>query len=186
MRDGGAMRAGGTMTSMRSGSSQNWIGRRGLRLALLAAALGVSWGLPGVRSEPDTVSANQTHVRRAASPEIVQEIRIAVDRAKLLFEARDAPGVLAHVSEQYRTGPFTKAEVRQQLRAIYEIYPAVRARVVVDAVEMVGDTAWVYTTGEVTGRLPVLGGWMTVWSWERELEVARREGAVWRLWGYQQ
>jgi hypothetical protein len=171
---------------MQSGSSRKWNTQRAFRLALLAAALGVSWGLPCVHSGRDTVSANQTVVRRAASPEIVQEIRTAVDRAKVRFEARDAPGVLAHVSEQYRTGPFTKAGVRQQLLAVYEIYPAVRARVVVDAVEMVGDTAWVYTTGEVTGRLPVLGSWMTVWSWERELEVARREGAVWRLWGYQQ
>ena len=174
------------MSWMPSGSSRKWNGRRAFRLALLAATLGVPWGLPGVHSAPDTVSAIQTVVRRAASPEIVQEIRIAVERAKLRFEARDAPGVLAHVSEQYRTGPFTKVEVRQQLLTIYEIYPAVRARVVVDAVEMVGDTAWVYTTGEVTGRLPILGSWMTVWSWERELEVARREGTVWRLWGYQQ
>ena len=171
---------------MRSGPRRKWSGRDAFRLALLAAALGAPLGLPGVHSARDTASANQTVVRRAASPRIIQEIRIAVDRAKLRFEARDAPGVLAHVSEQYRTGPFTKAEVRQQLLAIYEIYPAVRARVVVDAVEMVGDTAWVYTTGEVTGRLPILGGWMTIWSWERELEVARREGAVWRLWGYQQ
>jgi hypothetical protein len=186
MRDDGAMRAGGTMSWMQSGPSRKWNGRRAFRRALLAAALWMSWGMLGVHSAPDTVSAMQTVVRRAASPETVQEIRIAVDRAKLRFEARDAPGVLAHVSEQYRTGPFTKVEVRAQLLAIYEIYPAVRARVVVDAVEMVGDTAWVYTTGEVTGRLPILGSWMTVWSWERELEVARREGAVWRLWGYQQ
>jgi len=174
------------MTSMQGGSSRKSNRRGGFRQGLLAGALGVSLGLSGVHSGRDTVSANQTVVRRAASPEIVREIRAAVDRAKLQFEARDAPGVLALVSEQYRTGPFTKAGVRQQLVAIYEIYPAVRARVVVDAVEMVGDTAWVYTTGEVTGRLPVLGNWMTVWSWERELEVARREGTVWRLWGYQQ
>ena len=156
------------------------------RRALLAGTLGVVLGLSGVHPGRDTVSAEQTVPRRAASPEVVAEIRAAVDRAKLRFEARDAPGVLSQVSEQYRTGPFTKAGLRQQLLAIYEIYPAVRARVVVDAVEMVGDTAWVYTSGEVTGRLPVVGGWMTVWSWERELEVARREGAVWRLWGYQQ
>ena len=174
------------MTSMQAESSGKSNGWRAFGRALLAGGLGLSLGLSGVHSGRDTVSANQTVLRRAASPEVVQEIRAAVDRAKLRFEARDAPGVLASVSEQYRTGPFTKSEVRQQLLAIYEIYPAVRARVVVDAVEMVGDTAWVYTTGEVTGRLPVLGSWMTVWSWQRELEVARREGPVWRLWGYQQ
>ena len=174
------------MTSMPTGSGWKSSGSRALRQALLPGALGVVLGLSGVHPGRDTVSAEQTVLSRAASPEVVAEIRAAVDRAKLRFEARDAPGVLSHVSEQYRTGPFTKAGVRQQLLAIYEIYPAVRARVVVDAVEMVGDTAWVYTTGEVTGRLPVLGNWMTVWSWERELEVVRREGAVWRLWGYQQ
>jgi len=160
--------------------------RRAFRPAILLLVLGACITAPAVDGGRETVSANPGVVRRAASNEVVQEIRAAVDRAKLRFEARDAAGVLAHVSEQYHTGPFTKGEVRQQLLTIYEIYPAVRARIVVDAVEMVGDTAWVYTTGEVTGRLPVLGSWMTVLSWERELEVARREGAAWRLFGYQQ
>ncbi len=41
-----------------------------------------------------------------------------------------------------------------------------------------------YTTGEVTGRLPLLG-WVTALSWQREPEVARRQGDVWRLVGFQ-
>ena len=40
------------------------------------------------------------------------------------------------------------------------------------------------TTGEVTGRLPLVG-WVTVLSWRREPEVARRQGEVWRLVGFQ-
>jgi hypothetical protein len=109
----------------------------------------------------------------------------ALTQAIASFEARDARGVLAHVSDQYRTGPFTKATVQAQLLALFQIYDTLRARVRIDEVRMVGDLAWVYSSGEVTGRLPVLGSWMTLHWWERELEVARREGAAWRLYGYQ-
>jgi len=38
----------------------------------------------------------------------------------------------------------------------------------------------------VTGRLRVVGSWILVASWQRELEVARREDGRWRLYGYQQ
>jgi hypothetical protein len=109
----------------------------------------------------------------------------ALAQATASFEAKDAPGVLAHVSEQYRTGPLTKATVRAQLLALFQLYDSLRARVRIDEVRMVGDHAWVYSSGEVTGRLPLLGSWMTVYWWERELEVARPEGGVWRLYGYQ-
>ena len=34
------------------------------------------------------------------------------------------------------------------------------------------------------GRLPLVG-WVTVLSWQREPEVARRQGEVWRLVGFQ-
>ena len=61
-----------------------------------------------------------------------------------------------------------------------------RARVRIDDVRMVGEVAWVYSTGEVIGRLRVVGGSILVASWERELEVARRENGRWRLYGYQQ
>lgn len=145
-----------------------------------------AWGTAdGNRSFGDA-SAAEGQARRAAPVEIVREIQAALDRARVRFEAGDESGVLAHVSEQYRTGPMTKAEIRQQLAAMYEIYTAVRAHVIIDAVELVGNGAWVYTTGEISGRLPLLGTWMTVLSWERELEVARREGTTWRLFGYQQ
>src|SRR5439155_2978251 len=47
-----------------------------------------------------------------------------------------------------------------------------------------GRGVWFYTTGEVTGRLPLVG-WVTVLSWQREPEVVRRQGEVWRLVGFQ-
>ena len=151
-------------------------------LGILACALAISIASGASRH---LVAADAAQ-RRAAPAHVVRELQAALDRARVRFEARDAPGVLAHVSDQYRTGPMTKVEIREQLLAMYEIYTAVRAHVVIDAVELVDGGAWVYTTGEVTGRLPLVGTWMTVLSWQRELEVARREGASWRLFGYQQ
>jgi len=49
-----------------------------------------------------------------------------------------------------------------------------------------GEQAWVYSTGEVSGRLRGLGTWMPVLSWKHEPEIARREQGVWRLYGDQQ
>jgi hypothetical protein len=52
-------------------------------------------------------------------------------------------------------------------------------------VRMVGDHAWVYSSGELSGHFAWLDRWVAVLSWQRELEVARREDGVWRLFGYQ-
>jgi hypothetical protein len=62
----------------------------------------------------------------------------------------------------------------------------VSVRVRIDDIRMVGESAWVYSTGQVTGRLRLFGGTVVVASWERELEVGRRENGRWRLYGYQQ
>jgi signal transduction histidine kinase len=40
---------------------------------------------------------------------------------------------------------------------------------------LVGEHAWVYSTGEVSGRLRVLGTWIVFLSWQHELEVANAE-----------
>ena len=117
---------------------------------------------------------------------VVREVEAGLAQAVQRFEARDVAGVLARVSEQYRTGPLTKAGIREQLLATYGLYDSVKATVRVDEVRMVGEHAWVYSTGEVSGRLRLLGTPMVFLSWERELEVARREGGAWRLFGYQQ
>ena len=117
---------------------------------------------------------------------VVGELQAVLAKATQRFEARDVAGVLASVSDQYRTGPFTKPGIREQLIAIYSIYDAVRARVRIDEVQMVDGHAWVYSTGEVSGRLPLVGTWVVFLSWQHELEVARREAGGWRLFGYQQ
>jgi hypothetical protein len=117
---------------------------------------------------------------------VVQELQTALGLARGRFEAQDVPGFLAHVSDQYRTGPFTKAGLREQFVALNGLYDALRANVRIDDVQMVGDHAWVYSTGQLSGRLRFVGAWVVFLSWQRELEVARREGGRWRLYGYQQ
>jgi hypothetical protein len=117
---------------------------------------------------------------------LVSELQAELNTAVQKMQRRDTEGVLSHVSEQYRTGPFTKAALRQQLQAIFALYDAITVRVRIDTVRMLGDQAWVYSTGEVTGRLQWVGRWVPVLSWQRQLEVARRENGVWRLIGDQQ
>jgi hypothetical protein len=126
----------------------------------------------------------QTPLATPASPEVVAELEVAVARVRERFEARDSAGVLAYVSDQYRSGGFTKAALGQQLFALFVLYDQVRVPIRVDQVQMVDGTVWLFTTGEVSGYVPMLG-WVTLLSWERQPEVARREGAVWRLFGFQ-
>ena len=121
-----------------------------------------------------------------APPAVVEEIRASIAHAVERFQARDLDGVLGHISEAYWTGPFGKRSVRSQLLALYQVNQQVRAQVRLDEVRLVGAHAWVWTTGEVTGQLAVVGQWLGLFAWERELEVARREQGVWRLYGYQQ
>lgn len=111
--------------------------------------------------------------------ELQQALAVATQR----FQAMDTPGVLASVSDQYRNGPFTKASIREHLLTMFALYDTVRARVRVDEIRLVDGAAWVYSTGEVSGRLRGIGAWVTVLSWEREPEVAHREGSGWRLIG---
>jgi hypothetical protein len=145
-------------------------------IALIALTLCVG----GMPATPAPVAL----VAQAAPPELVSELGPAVERARQRFEARDAAGVLAHVSEQYRSGGLTKADLRQQLLAMFALYEVLRARVIIDNVQVVDGAVWVYTSGEVSGRLPFLG-WVPVLTWQNEPEVARREDAGWRLFGFQ-
>src|SRR2546427_10224276 len=71
---------------------------------------------------------------RAAPPELVNELRPVVEHARQRFEARDATGVLAHVSEQYRSGGLTKADLGQHTLAQCSLVPGLRARVTLDDV----------------------------------------------------
>ena len=111
---------------------------------------------------------------------VVAEIRTALDAAVARFAAMDETGVLDYVSPQYRTGPLTKAGIAEQLRAVFAIHDRVRARVRIDDVRIVGGLAWVYSTGDVTGRLRWVGGTVPVFrgsaSWKSP--VARTAGGV--------
>ena len=128
--------------------------------------------------------ASAPRVATPAPPGTAEELGAVVEQARLRFVAKDAAGVLAHVADNYRSGGLTKPDVRQQLLALYSLYEELRARVRLDHVEIVDGDVWFYTTGEVTGRLPLMG-WVTVLSWQREPEVARRQGDLWRLVGFQ-
>ena len=121
-----------------------------------------------------------------APPAVVEEIRAELAHAVERFQARDAEGVLQHISEEYWTGPLGKRAIRAQLITLLQIHQQVRARVTLDEVRLVGQHAWVWASGEITGQLAVVGTWVQLFVWERELEVARREQGVWRLYGYQQ
>lgn len=114
---------------------------------------------------------------------VARELQQALAVATQRFQAMDGAGVLANISDRYRNGPFTKTSVREHLLTMFALYDTVRARVRVDEVRMVDGRAWVYSTGEITGRLRGIGAWTTVLSWEREPEVAQREGAGWKLIG---
>ncbi len=160
------------------------MGRHALRgLAVIAYLLS---GAIIAGEERSGISPSQGPLGFPAPASIVAEIRQALDDAIRRVEAMDEPGLLAHVSEQYRTGPMTKAVLREQLRALFAVHDQIKASVRIDEVRIVGDHAWVYSTGDVTGRLRWIGGSVPVLGWERELEVARREAGRWRLFGYQQ
>jgi hypothetical protein len=166
-----------------------------LQGALTAPAIGPAGALAQVTPPPGPPTPPAPAPSAPPSPgvpgvpapaAVIEELRAALGLTVQRFEARDLNGVLTAISEQYRTGPFTKPTVRAQLAAMFQVYDAMRAKVRIDEVRMVGEHAWVYSTGEAAGRLPLLGQWITLFWWERELEVARRENGVWRLYGYQQ
>jgi hypothetical protein len=156
-------------------------------MRVLAAALGLGLCLAAAagRAQTPPAPAPAAPPGEPAPVTIVEELRQALDEAVRRFNARDTRGVLAYVSDHYRTGGFTKRALAEQLRALYALHDQVQARIRLDDVRMIGEQAWIYTTGDVVGRLRLVGGTMPVVSWEREPEVARREGGRWRLYGDQ-
>jgi hypothetical protein len=153
---------------------------RFLRRAIVLLALTLCAGT--TPSEP--VQHTTPLVARPAPPELIGELQPIVERARQRFEARDAGGVLAHVSEQYRSGGLTKADLRQQIQTMFGLYEAIRAKVTVDQVQLVNGSVWVYTSGEISGRLPFIG-WVPALTWQNEPEAVRREEAGWKLFGFQ-
>jgi hypothetical protein len=151
------------------------------RIGFLALLLTLAVTVGGVRP----ATASQASVPAVPAPAaLVAELAVVIEQARARFEARDLAGVLAWVSEQYRSSGMTKAGVREQLLAMFALHQQLRARVTLDRVHLVAETAWIYTSGEVSGRLPIVG-WVTVLSWQDEPEVARRESNGWRLFGFQ-
>ncbi|MFI5326647.1 MAG: hypothetical protein ACHQ7H_10480 [Candidatus Rokuibacteriota bacterium] len=155
------------------------MGPRIRRRALLRLALaGLAAGMPALARAQTAAPAT------TAAPEpVTREVQQALTAATERFQALDSPGVLAHVSEQYRNGPFTKPALREHLLAMFTLYDTVRARIRVDEVRLVDGAAWVFSTGEITGRLRGIGLWTSALTWEREPDVARKEGGAWRLVG---
>jgi hypothetical protein len=117
---------------------------------------------------------------------VVLELQQVLAHAIERFQAMDEAGVLRHVSDHYRTAPLTKAAIREQLRVMFALYDTLRAQVRIDEARTAGEQAWVYSTGEISGRLRWLGTWTPILSWQHEPEIAQREQGVWRLYGYQQ
>lgn len=150
--------------------------RQIVALLLLACCVGAQG--------PDTPAATRPLVATPAPPGVTAELSQALQRARERFEARDLAGILTSVSEQYRSGGMKKAAVREQLLAMFALYQELRARATIDRVELVNGGTRVYTSGEITGRLPLMG-WVTVLTWQGEPEVVRREAAGWRLFGFQ-
>jgi len=167
-------------TSIRRGRHERPLPRRRRARTALAASIA---GIFAVALASGPVIAADEGVPAPAA--VVRELETALARAIERFQARDVDGVLGYVSDQYRTGPFTKAGLREQLVALFSVYDAVQAKIHIDSVRMVNETAWVYTTGEISGRLSLIATWVRLFSWRRELEVARREAQGWRLYGYQ-
>lgn len=154
------------------------MGPRIRRRALLRLALGLAAGMPAL-ARAQTPAPAATVAPESVTRDLQQALAAATER----FQALDSPGVLAHVSERYRNGPFTKPALREHLLTMFTLYDTVRARIRVDEVRLVDGAAWVYSTGEITGRLRGIGLWTSALTWEREPDVARKENGAWRLVG---
>jgi hypothetical protein len=151
--------------------------------AMSILSLTIGAGAP-VNTAVPAQATTAPRVATPAPPETIGELGALVEQARTRFVARDAAGVLAYVADNYRSAGITKPALREQLLALYTLYDRLQARIRVDEVQIVDGDAWVYTTGEVNGRLPVVG-WVSVLSWQKEPEVARRLPTGWRLVGFQ-
>ena len=145
--------------------------------------------LAGAFAAPLAIEAQQAGKTLPWDPaprKVILELQQALAHAIERFQVMDEAGVLSHVSDHYRTDPLTKAAIREQLRTMFTLYDTLRAQVRIDEARTAGEQAWVYSTGEVSGRLRWLGAWTSILAWQHEPEVAQREQGVWRLYGYQQ
>jgi hypothetical protein len=153
-------------------------GRSGIGLLAFSSLLVGMSPLVGQRAAtPSGVSQASS----ASAP--ATEIQATLSQALKSLEAMDLQGVLAYVSDQYQSGPLSKALIRQELETTFALYDAMQARVRVDEIRAVGDEAVIVTTGAVQGRLRLVGSWTPLLSWAHQSEVLRRERGVWRAYG---
>lgn len=155
------------------------------RPSIATLALLIASGLALLAASPAPPEPGKALPGAPAPASVVGEVQRELTHATGRLQAMDAEGVLGHVSDRYRTDSFTKAALREQLRILFSLYDTLTSKVQIDEVRTVGGEAWVYSTGELSGRLRGVGLWMPVLSWTREAEVARREQGVWRLYGNQ-
>jgi hypothetical protein len=157
-----------------------------VRFAVVKLVAALNLGLVAAPLAADAPQAGEVLRWDPAPRKVILELQQALAHATDRFQAMDEAGVLRHVSDHYRTDPLTKAAIREQLRVMFALYDTLRAQVRIDEAWTAGERAWVYSTGEVAGRLRGIGMWTPILSWQHEPEVAQREHGVWRLYGSQQ
>src|SRR5262249_48868332 len=131
--------------------------RRAHALLVLLACLPLA-AVVAAHQRSDTASPPEALPGSPAPEAVLAPLRTALAAAVSRFAAMDEAGVLDYVSPQYRTGTLSKAGIAEQLRTVFAVHDQVRARVRIDDVRIVGGLAWVYSTGDVTGRLRWVGG----------------------------
>ena len=150
---------------------------------LLASVASVGGQTPAPGPAAPAPAEPPKPVEVPVTPQVFNEVQRALTEAIARFEAMDENGVMANVSDRYQSGPLTKPLVRQQLRAMFAANDAVRARVQIREMRMIGDRLWVSSTGDVTGRVRFLGTPITLLAWSDAWDVAWREDGRWRLIG---
>ena len=113
----------------------------------------LSGGLLAVLSTAEAQESGKGLPGAPAPRSVVLELQQALALATGRLQAMDAAGVLSYVSDRYRSDSLTKPAVREQLWALFSVYDTLRAKVHINDVRTVGEDAWVYSTGEVSGRL---------------------------------
>ncbi len=119
-----------------------------------------------------------------AAPE--NEVRQVIAEGARAFEAQDLPRLMAMVSESYRSGPIRKEGIRLQLLGIFHANSEISVSLEIHEVSIRGDLAFVRSSGQVIGRPLFWPYRVVILEWEDLVEVGRREGTAWRLYGDQQ
>ena len=114
------------------------------------------------------------------------EIRQRIAGGVKAFEAENLRGLLVMVSDFYRSGPITKEALRLQLLGIFQANRELRVALKIHEIRVRGDLVYVRSSGEVTGQPLFWPYRVVIFEWEDLVEVGRREGPVWRLYGDQQ